>query len=55
MEPEEKELPCSACGDGQGTQRFIAGRNLIAELCELRMDASDEGKEKLRASSAAWE
>ncbi len=28
---------------------------LIAELCELRMDASDESKEKLRASSAAWQ
>jgi len=28
---------------------------LIAELCELRMDASDEGKEKLRASAAGWE
>jgi trehalose 6-phosphate synthase len=28
--------------------------SLIAELCELRLDASDESNEKLRASAAAW-
>jgi trehalose 6-phosphate synthase len=56
MEPEEKELRM------QRMRKTVRERNvyrwagtLIAELCELRMDASDEGKEKLRASSAAWE
>jgi trehalose 6-phosphate synthase len=54
MEPEEKELRM------QRMRKTIREHNvyrwagdLIAELCELRMDASDESKETLRADSAA--
>ena len=54
MEPEEKELRM------QRMRKTVREHNvyrwaatLIAELCELRMDASDESKEKLRASAAA--
>ncbi len=56
MEPEEKELRM------QRMRKTVREHNvyrwagtLIAELCELRMDASDESKEKLRASAAAWQ
>ena len=56
MEPEEKELRM------QRMRKTVREHNvyrwagsLIAELCELRMDTSDESKEKLRASAAAWE
>jgi len=56
MEPEEKELRM------RRMRKTIKEYNvyrwagtLIAELCELRMDESDESKEKLRARSAAWE
>jgi len=56
MEPEEKELRM------QRMRKTVREHNvyrwaatLIAELCELRMDASDESKEKLRASAAARE
>ncbi len=56
MEPEEKELRM------QRMRKTVREHNvyrwagtLIAELCELRMDASDENKDKLRASAAAWE
>jgi len=55
MEPEEKELRM------QRMRKTVREYNvyrwagtLIAELCELRMDATDESKEKLRASSATW-
>ena len=56
MEPEEKELRM------QRMRKTVSEHNvyrwagtLIAALCELRMDASDDSKEKLRASAAAWE
>ena len=55
MEPEEKELRM------QRMRKTVREHNvyrwagsLIAELCELRLDASDESNEKLRASAAAW-
>ena len=55
MEPEEKELRM------RHMRKTVREHNvyrwagsLIAELCELRLDASDEGKEKARASTAAW-
>jgi alpha,alpha-trehalose-phosphate synthase [UDP-forming] len=55
MEPEEKELRM------QRMRKTVREHNvyrwagtLIAELCELRMDASEESKEKLRASADAW-
>jgi trehalose 6-phosphate synthase len=54
MEPEEKELRM------QRMRKTVREHNvyrwagsLIAELCELRMDASDESKDKLQAR-AAW-
>ncbi len=54
MEPEEKESRM------QRMRRTVREHNvyrwagsLIAELCELRLDASDENKEKPRASTAA--
>jgi trehalose 6-phosphate synthase len=54
MEPEEKELRM------QRMRKTVREHNvyrwagsLIAELCELRLDASDESKEKLRANTAA--
>jgi trehalose-6-phosphate synthase len=56
MEPEEKTLRM------QRMRKSVREHNvyrwagtLIAELCELRMDASDEIKERLRTSAAAWE
>jgi trehalose 6-phosphate synthase len=55
MNPEEKELRM------QRMRKTVKEHNvyrwagsLIAELCELRLDASDESKEKSRASTAAW-
>ncbi|HYW40711.1 MAG TPA: trehalose-6-phosphate synthase [Terriglobales bacterium] len=55
MEPEEKELRM------RHMRKTVREHNvyrwagsLIAELCELRLDASDESKEKPRASTAAW-
>ena len=55
MEPEEKELRM------RHMRKTVREHNvyrwagsLIAELCELRLDASDEGKENPRASTAAW-
>src|SRR5271155_1015275 len=55
MEPEEKELRM------RHMRKTVREHNvyrwagsLIAELCELRLDASDENKENLRASTAAW-
>jgi alpha,alpha-trehalose-phosphate synthase [UDP-forming] len=55
MEPEEKELRM------RHMRKTVREHNvyrwagsLIAELCELRLDASDESKENLRASTAAW-
>jgi alpha,alpha-trehalose-phosphate synthase [UDP-forming] len=55
MDPEEKELRM------QRMRKTVREHNvyrwagaLIAELCELRLDASDENKEKPRASTAAW-
>jgi alpha,alpha-trehalose-phosphate synthase [UDP-forming] len=55
MEPEEKELRMQRMRKTVGEHNVYrwAG-NLIAELCELRLDASDESNEKLRASTAAW-
>ena len=54
MQPEEKELRM------QRMRRTVREHNiyrwagsLIAELCELRLDASDESHEKLRANTAA--
>ncbi len=56
MEPEEKALRM------QRMRKTVREHNvyrwagtLIAALCELRMDTSDENKEKLRANTAAWE
>jgi len=55
MEPEEKELRM------RHMRKTVREHNvyrwagsLIAELCELRLDASDESKEKPGASTAAW-
>ncbi len=55
MEPEEKELRM------QRMRKTVREHNiyrwagsLIAALCELRLDASDENKEKPGASTAAW-
>src|ERR1022692_360031 len=55
MQPEEKELRM------QRMRKTVREHNvyrwagsLIAELCELRLDTSDESNEKLRASTAAW-
>jgi glycosyltransferase involved in cell wall biosynthesis len=55
MDPEEKELRM------QRMRKTVREHNvcrwagaLIAELCELRLDASDENKEKPRATTAAW-
>jgi trehalose-6-phosphate synthase/uncharacterized membrane protein affecting hemolysin expression len=55
MEPEEKELRM------QRMRKTVREHNvyrwagsLIADLCELRLDASDESNEKLRQSTAAW-
>jgi trehalose 6-phosphate synthase len=55
MDREEKELRM------QRMRKMVREHNvyrwagaLIAELCELRLDASDENKEKPRASTAAW-
>jgi trehalose 6-phosphate synthase len=55
MEPEEKELRM------QRMRKTVREHNvyrwagsLITELCELRLDASDESTEKLRASTGAW-
>ena len=54
MEPEEKELRM------QRMRKTVREHNvyrwagsLIAELCELRLDASEENNEQLRANSAA--
>jgi trehalose 6-phosphate synthase len=54
MEPEEKELRM------RHMRKTVREHNvyrwagsLIAELCELRLDASEESKENLRASTAA--
>ncbi len=55
MEPEEKELRM------RHMRKTVREHNvyrwagsLIAELCELRLTASDESKENPRASTAAW-
>src|SRR5450432_3938901 len=55
MEPGEKELRMQRMRKTVREHNVYrwAG-NLIAELCELRLDASDESNEKLRASTAAW-
>jgi alpha,alpha-trehalose-phosphate synthase [UDP-forming] len=56
MEPEEKELRMQRMRKTvRENNVYRWAGNLIAALCELRMDASDESKEKLRASVAAWE
>ena len=54
MQPEEKELRM------QRMRKTVREHNvyrwagsLIAELCELRLDASDESNEKLRSNTAA--
>ena len=56
MQPEEKELRM------QRMRKTVREHNvyrwagtLIAKLCELRMDGSDESTGKVRASAAAWE
>jgi trehalose-6-phosphate synthase len=55
MQPEEKELRM------RHMRKTVREHNvyrwagsLITELCELRLDASEEGAEKLRSNSAAW-
>jgi len=55
MEPEEKELRMLRMRKTVREHNVYrwAG-SLIADLCELRLDASDESNEKLRASTAAW-
>ena len=55
MDPEEKELRMQRMRKTvreHNVYRWAGG--LIAELCELRLDAPDENKEKPRASTAAW-
>jgi len=55
MGPEEKELRMQRLRKTvreHNVFRWAGG--LIAELCELRLDASDESNEKFRASTAAW-
>jgi trehalose-6-phosphate synthase len=55
MAPEEKELRMQRLRKTvkeHNVFRWAGG--LIAELCELRLDASDESNGKLRASTAAW-
>jgi trehalose 6-phosphate synthase len=54
MEPEEKELRMRRMRKTVREHNVYrwAG-SLIAALCELRLDASDESKEKPRASTAA--
>jgi len=56
MDPEEKELRM------QSMRKTVREHNvyrwagsLIAELCELRLDASEENNEKSRVSAAAWQ
>jgi alpha,alpha-trehalose-phosphate synthase [UDP-forming] len=56
MDPEEKQARM------QRMRKTVRERNvyywagsLIAELCELRLNASDESTEKLRANAVAWE
>jgi trehalose-6-phosphate synthase len=56
MDPEEKQARM------QRMRKTVRERNvyywagsLIAELCELRLNASDESTEKLRATAVAWE
>jgi trehalose-6-phosphate synthase len=55
MAPEEKELRMRRMRKTVKEHNVYrwAG-SLIAELSELRLDASDESKEKPRANSAAW-
>jgi trehalose-6-phosphate synthase len=55
MEPEEKELRMRHLRKTVREHNVYrwAG-NLIAELCDLRLDASDENKEKPPANAAAW-
>ncbi len=55
MEPEEKELRMRHMRKAVREHNVYrwAG-SLIAELCELRLNASEESKENLRASTAAW-
>jgi len=55
MEPEEKELRMKRMRKTVREHNVYrwAG-SLIADLCELRLDASDESNEKLRASTADW-
>ncbi len=55
MQPEEKELRMQRMR--KTVREYNVYRwagNLIAELCELRLDASDENKEKSGTSTAAW-
>jgi alpha,alpha-trehalose-phosphate synthase [UDP-forming] len=56
MEPEEKQARM------QRMRKTVRERNvyhwagsLIAQLCELRLNAADESTEKLRANAVAWE
>src|SRR5580698_469088 len=55
MDPEEKQMRMHRMR--KTVREYNVYRwagTLIAGLCELRMDASDESKDKLRASAAAW-
>jgi alpha,alpha-trehalose-phosphate synthase [UDP-forming] len=55
MDPEEKQLRMQRMRKTVREHNVYrwAG-NLIAELCELRLDVTDESKEKPRTSTAAW-
>jgi trehalose-6-phosphate synthase len=55
MVPEEKELRMRQMRKTvKENNVYRWAGTLIAELCELRLDASDENKEKSRANRAAW-
>jgi trehalose 6-phosphate synthase len=56
MDPEEKELrmQCMRKNVREHNVYRWAG-NLIAELCELRLDASEENNEKPRVNAVAWQ
>jgi trehalose-6-phosphate synthase/uncharacterized membrane protein affecting hemolysin expression len=55
MPPEERQLRMQRMRKTVGEHNVYrwAG-SLIAELCELRLDSSDQSSEKARATTAAW-
>jgi trehalose-6-phosphate synthase len=53
MEPEEKDCGCNACAKTRQEHNVYrwAG-SLIAELCEVRLDAPEDVQERLRARAS---